>query len=121
MVETEIATYLENNTSLVKGTSLFLSELPDETRTGVVIREIRSSVRNPALDEDNVVIIIFKRSYPAARALALSIRALMDSRRGTMAEGESHWSVRGDVKTANYGKDSLDRYTFVVFATIVYT
>ena len=120
MVESQIATYLQANTSLSKGSDLFLSELPLEQREGVAIRAIRPEENFAQFNQDRILVLVFKQAYPDARELAATIASLLNDKRGSLETGEGNWSVQEAVRTFNYGKDDLDRYTFAILADVIY-
>lgn len=117
MVESDVATFIAGEAGLTKGTNLFLSELPLETREGVAVRILRERKKFAVMYEGNLVVMVFKMSYPAARDLSTTISTALNERRGTL---DASWTVRDEVEMQNYGKDGLDRYTFVVTCPISY-
>jgi hypothetical protein len=117
MVESDVAEYLASVTTLETDKNLFLSELPLEKREGVVVRVLRESKTWGALFSGVLIVMVFKESYPDARNLASTISTELNDRRGTL---DASWTVTKKVEMTNYGKDELDRYTFVVTCPISY-
>lgn len=117
MVETDVAEFLESETSLRTDVDLFLSELPLKQREGVVVRVLREKKTFGALISGTLVVMVFKEAYPDARNLASIISTKLNDRRGTL---DASWTVAKEVEMSNYGKDELDRYTFVIACPISY-
>jgi len=117
MVESTIAEYIADETSLVLGEDIYLSELFEDDREGLSVNFGHNLDADGKLSYCSLNIFLFYYDYVVCRGHVDTLTALFDSARGTT---DGSWTVAEEVSSQYLGKDQAGRYVFSIGLKISY-